>query len=42
MSEPETDTGGVREAGIGYCIRPVTAVPPTVQVAELALRHPQS
>ncbi|MFN2496635.1 MAG: hypothetical protein ABR608_12120 [Pseudonocardiaceae bacterium] len=35
MSEPDTDTGGGSEAGIGYCIRPGTAVPPTVLVADM-------
>lgn len=35
MSEPDTDTGGRNGSGIGYCIRPGTAVPPTVLVADM-------
>ncbi|MGH3828451.1 MAG: hypothetical protein ACRDQX_14970 [Pseudonocardiaceae bacterium] len=35
MSEPPADTTGVGGDGIGYCIRPGTAVPPTVLVANM-------
>lgn len=36
MSEPETDTAAVGQGGIGYCIRPGAAVPPTVLVADMS------
>ncbi|MGH3770826.1 MAG: hypothetical protein ACRDRW_05430 [Pseudonocardiaceae bacterium] len=35
MSKPHADTGDVGGDGIGYCIRPGTAVPPTVLVADM-------
>ncbi len=35
MREPDTDTGGTSGDGIGYCVRPGAAVPPTVLVADM-------
>lgn len=35
MNEPDTDTDDTSGGGIGYCIRPGAAVPPTVLVADM-------
>ncbi|MGH3940231.1 MAG: hypothetical protein ACRDTG_16685 [Pseudonocardiaceae bacterium] len=36
MNESETATAVVGQSGIGYCIHPDSAVPPTVLVADMA------